>query len=139
MRAVWCKKCVMCKYIICSGQFQDSKGKTYQVKNHIDCKSSNVVYGVFCKKCNKIVYVGETGVTLYQRHVLNLSLIRRETNDPVAMHFYTDEHTVEDYSVIGIEKLYKDETYRKFRENLWKKKLNTYMPFGINKREHYCL
>lgn len=78
---------------------------------------------MFCKKCNKIVYVGETGVTLYQRHVLNLSLIRRETNDPVAMHFYTDEHTVEDYSVIGIEKLYKDETYRKFRENLWKTKL----------------
>lgn len=102
------KKCVMCKYIICSGQFHDSKGKTYQVKNHIDRKSSNVVYGVFCKKCNKIVYVGETGVTLYQR--LNLSLIRRETNHPVAMHFYTDEHIVEDYSVIGIEKLYKDET-----------------------------
>lgn len=38
-----------------------------------------------------------------------LSLIRRETNDPIAMHFYTNEHTVDDYSVTGIEKLYKDE------------------------------
>lgn len=67
------------------------------------------------------------------------SLIKRENTDPVAMHFYTNEHSVDDCSVIGIEKLYKDEIYRKFRENLWKKKLNTYMPLRINKRVHYCV
>lgn len=60
-------------------------------------------------------------MTLYQRHVLNLSQIRRETNDHVAMYFYTNEHTDDDYSVIVIEKLYKDDIYRKFREPLWKK------------------
>lgn len=54
------------------------------------------------------------------------------------MYFYIDEYIVEDYFVIGIEKLYKDEIYRKFRENLWKKKLNIYIFFGINKREYYC-
>jgi hypothetical protein len=72
-------------------------------------------------------------------HILNLSLIRRETDDPVATHFYTDSHSIKDYSIIGIEKLYKDDTYRRFRENLWKKKLNTYAPSGINKKEHFCL
>lgn len=84
---------VSCVNILFVCQFQDPYVKAYHVKNHIDCKSSNVVYGVFCKKRNKIVYVGKTEVTLYQRHVLNISLIRKETNDPVAMHFYTNSHT----------------------------------------------
>lgn len=44
------------------------------------------------------------------------SLIKRENTDPVAMHFYTNEHSVNDCSVIGIEKLYKDEIYRKYRK-----------------------
>lgn len=44
------------------------------------------------------------------------SLIKRENTDPVAMHFYTNEHTVDDNSVKSIEKLYTDEIYRKFRE-----------------------
>lgn len=60
-----------------------------------------------------------------------------KTNDPVAMHFYTNAHTVDDYSVLAIEKLHIDEIYRIFRENLWKKKLNIYMPYGNNKREQY--
>jgi hypothetical protein len=37
-----------------------------------------VVYALFCKHCDKFIYVGETGDTLYQRHLLNLSLIRRQ-------------------------------------------------------------
>lgn len=61
--------------------------------------------GCFVKGVKKIVYVWETGLTLYQSHVLNLSLIRRETNDPMTMHFYTNAFTFDDYSVIGIEKL----------------------------------
>lgn len=44
------------------------------------------------------------------------SLIKRENTDPVAMHFYTNEHTVDDNSVKSIETLYTDEIYRKFRE-----------------------
>ena len=133
------KKCILCKFVVKTSQFEDNNGCTFQVKNYINCKSRNVVYGIFCKKCDKIVYVGETGDSLYQRHVLNVSLIRRETNDPVATHFNSGVHTVEDYNIIGIEKLYKNDIYRKYRENLWKKKLNTYIPFGINKREHFCL
>lgn len=30
---------------------------------------------------------------------------KKRTNDPVAMHFYTNEHTVDDNCVIGIEKV----------------------------------
>ncbi|KAH3804261.1 hypothetical protein DPMN_132545 [Dreissena polymorpha] len=47
---------------------------------------------------------GETGDTLYQRHLLNLSRIRTRHNDPVAKHFYTNGHSVADFRVMGLEK-----------------------------------
>jgi hypothetical protein len=40
--------------------------------------------------CNKIIYVEETGDTLYQRHLLSLSLISRKAEDPVVNHIYTN-------------------------------------------------
>ena len=57
------------------------------------------------KRCDGYAYVGETGDTLYQRHLLNLSRTRTRHNDPVAQHFYTDGRSVADYSVMGLEKL----------------------------------
>ena len=129
------KKCAICKYVQTTSTFKDASGKVFYVRNYINCKSTNVVYSIYCKKCQKIVYVGETGDTLYQRHLLNLSLIRRQANDPVALHFCTNEHNVDDFTIIGLEKLYKDDMYRKNRENLWKKKLNTFYPYGINTKE----
>ena len=41
----------------------------------------------------------ETGDTLYQIHLLNLSFICRKTN-----HFYTNNYSVEHFSVNGLEK-----------------------------------
>jgi hypothetical protein len=32
--------------------------KTYE------CKSTNVLYAVYCKRCKRYIYVGETGDTL---------------------------------------------------------------------------
>jgi hypothetical protein len=44
----------------------------------------------------------------------------------VENHFYTNNHTVEHFPVIGLEKLYHNEFYiKKNRENLCKAKLNT--------------
>ena len=64
------------------------------MRNSVDCKSSNVVYALFCEWYRAYVYVGEIGDTLYQRHLLNLSRIRTRHADPVAAHLYTDGHSV---------------------------------------------
>ena len=74
----------------------------------------------------KCVYVGETGDTLYQCQLLNLSRIRTKYGDPVVIHFYTDGHTIQDFLVMGLEKLHGDDQYQKTIENLWKVKLSTY-------------
>lgn len=54
--------------------------------------------GCFVRRVTELFTLGKRG-TLYQRHVLNSSLIRREI---VSMQFYTNAQTVDDYSVIGI-------------------------------------
>ena len=63
-------------YIMTPDKFEDHGGKQYNVKNYINCQSTNVVYAVFCKKCTKYAYVGEAGNILYQRQLLNLSRIK---------------------------------------------------------------
>ena len=77
--------------------FKDAAGNKYTLRNSVDCKSSNVVYAVFCERWQAYVHVGETSDTLYQRHLLNLSQIRTCHADPVAAHFYTDGYSVSDF------------------------------------------
>lgn len=60
-----------------------------------------IVY--FVKSITKTIL--ENRDWFYLWHILNLSLMKKKTNDPVAMHFYTNEHTVDDNCVIGIEKV----------------------------------
>jgi hypothetical protein len=52
---------------------------------------------------DKFIYVGETGDTLYERHLLNFSLIRRQKPDPIAIHFNSTEHSVNDYEIVALE------------------------------------
>ncbi|KAH3709007.1 hypothetical protein DPMN_068467 [Dreissena polymorpha] len=99
--------------------FTDPSGRKYSVRNNVDCKSSNVVYAVNCRRGRKNVYVGETGGTLYQRHLLNLSRIRTQHSELIAEHFYTDG----------------SDEYRETIEQLWKAKLRTYRSYGINVQE----
>jgi hypothetical protein len=47
--------------------------------------------------------------------LLNFSMIRTKKSDKIAEHFYSYGHSVQDFSVIGIEKIYADETYRKVK------------------------
>ena len=108
------KKCAICPYIQNTDTVKDDEGK--DTKSVINCKAVNVAYAIFCLKCNRYVYVGETGDTLYQRHILNFSLIRRRQNDPVAKHYFTDNYTSDDYKIVGIEKLYGSDEYRHKRE-----------------------
>jgi hypothetical protein len=72
-----------------------------------------VVYALFCKHCDKFIYVGETRDTLYQRHLLNLSLIGRQKPDPIAIHFNSTEHSVNDYEIVALEKNSYRETIEK--------------------------
>ena len=117
------KNCALCPYIHETNRFAGPDGKEYTIRNYINCKSTNVIYAIFCKRCQKYVYVGETGDTLYQRQLLNLSMIRRRRDDPVAKHFFENHHNTGDFSVVGLEKLFGSKEHRQTREKLWIKKI----------------
>ena len=88
----------------------------------IGCKSSNLVYGVWCTKCSKVVYVGQTGDTIYKRTQNHLSSIRcnREGRIPVNRHFSERGHSETDFKIIGLERTWgNSEDRRKFREMRW--------------------
>jgi hypothetical protein len=50
--------------------------------------------------------------------LLNLSLIRRQKPDPIAIHFNSTEHSVNDYEIVALEKNYGDNFYRETIEKL---------------------
>ncbi|KAH3831331.1 hypothetical protein DPMN_104594 [Dreissena polymorpha] len=49
--------------------------------------------------------------------------------------FYTDGHSMDDFQIMGLEKLNGLNEFRKTIEQLWKAKLRTYRPYGINVQE----
>ena len=59
------------------------------------------------------MYVGQTDDTFYQRVSLNFSIIRTRKHDNVAENFYSENHSVNDFMVIGIEIFFGEDTYRK--------------------------
>ena len=126
------KKCIICRHFKTGTKHKSIDGKIYTFSDHIDCKTYNVIYGIFCKKCDAIIYVGETGCTIYERFQNHLSAIKREKDEPVATHF-NDRHSIEDFSIVGIERIKKkDIHYRKVRESFWIEKLGTINPHGLN-------
>ena len=80
-----CKRCgenyTLCKHLIESSTFQDNEGKIYNIHGDINCKTTSVIYCIFCTKCDTIIYVGETGDTFYQRMLLNFSKIRTKKTE----------------------------------------------------------
>ena len=46
------------------------------IRKEVNCQTTNVVYGIKCRKCNKIVYVGETERTVAERIKEHLADVR---------------------------------------------------------------
>lgn len=128
-----CKKgCRICNNIKEGKEFGDEKFK-YYTKGNISCDTYNIIYGIFCKKCRRIVYVGETGNNIRIRHSLTISRIKTGRNlDPLSTHFRNNGHSSGDLQIFGIEKINNEDLYRKTKEQFWINKLNTLQPNGIN-------
>ena len=72
-------RCKTCKILITDTSFNSLlTNKQYHTHGHgdLDCKSTNVVYGIECNLCG-LVYVGETQGPLHKRINGHRSLINR--------------------------------------------------------------
>ena len=126
------KKCAVCPFIT-----QEAELKTdtniFRFNNHINCKSSNLIYGISCKVCDRVVYVGETGTTMYERWQNHMSTVRRKTDNPISRHFNSANHNMESMDVICLELIRRNDIHlRKIRETFWINKLGSIHPKGLN-------
>ena len=126
------QSCALCSHVIKTDNFTDNDGNEYKIQGNINCKTVGVIYNIICSHCNKLMYVGQTGDSLYQRMLLNFSKIRTgKTDDPVAKHFSQPGHSANNLKVVGIEKVYGNDTYRKVKV-FWMKKFKTLQSYGLN-------
>ena len=125
-----------------------SNKMTFKIRQHINCKSQNVIYLVTCAKCNKQGV--EHSMQFSKRMSSYFSHIKSGTRDcEISCHF-TDDHQDTwvpnyqentDFLIQGIGKLENPPRSKKALEQrlrdfkgYWQMKLNTMIPHGLNIR-----
>ena len=116
---------------------------TFYALDHVDHVSrglrrpsglrDRVVYVIECIKCKK-QYVGETENALHIRMNGHRSDIKhRRLEKPVATHFNSEGHSLEDLSIVVIEQIHREEAnFRKAKESHWIQTLRSLVPGGLN-------
>ena len=138
------KKCDLCK-----NYFKEDKifysartDRYYTIRQHLDCKSKDVIYLATCKKC-KVQYVGSTSNEFKVRFRNHKSaMLTNKTTCELAVHFNRVEHLMSDFEFIVIEKVVnesEDQIDRRLltREAFWCSQLCTLHPHGLNKRSEF--
>ena len=129
------KRCVTCKeHITITSTFTSVRTKhQYTIRDHLTCKTPNIIYLIDCRRCRDTQYVGETGKTLQDRFHHHRSDIRTHKDASVAKHFNSANHTLADLACTAIEQVrHHNKTARLERERYWRHKLKTNYPDGLN-------
>ena len=110
------KRCKCCKSIIPKKDYLDVNGQYIYFNNHMNCTTDNVIYILFCNKCNHF-YIGETSLALN----LRINLHRQHINNPIYSILHVSNHLRHcslGFSVIPIYKVpYNSNYLRKHLEN----------------------
>ena len=107
---------------------------SYQVNDHFDCATSNIIYCITCTICNKL-YIGESGRKLsdrFREHLLDVKDKGSDLSKPVARHFNLPGHSHEHMEICGIYLHLGNNETRKRKEQRLIFKLGTLAPNGIN-------
>ena len=69
-------------------EVQDTKDQTaYNPVTDVTCRIRNIIYGIICKVCQSVVYVGETERELQARMTEHLRDIKLKREKPINHHF----------------------------------------------------
>ena len=126
-------RCLTCTTHLNSSQVISNRNNhSYPIRGNFHCKSSDIVYVMTCNVCN-IQYVRETSNTMNSRCRGHESSIRTEKDHPVAIHYRSYNHTIDDYPITIVDK--EGNKNRKLRlEEAWMTLLNILTPKGLNGR-----
>ena len=129
-------RCATCRHLNCSKFIKCTRtGIIYTIRHSFSCTSSNLIYVITCKKCQK-QYVGLTTKQLNVRINHHRTNIFNNKSIYISRHFNLPDHTIEDLSVQAIDRTLGDisnplQELRKL-ERYWIKALRTLQPMGLN-------
>ena len=130
------KSCAICQYMHESENQSVKEEDNMTFLDIVTCKLANVIYGIVCKECEKGVYVGETGNTIYERFQNHISSIKRKKDEPISRHFNGNKHNLGKMKILGLEALRQFDIHqRKIRESFWIQKLRSISPAGLNENK----
>ncbi|CAN7947397.1 unnamed protein product, partial [Ixodes pacificus] len=86
--------CQLCPFVLTADKISSSASNFYvNIKQHIDCKTPDVIYIIKCTLCNK-QYVGETKNSMKERFYGGKSDIVNKGQTPVAKLLNSDDHDI---------------------------------------------
>ena len=125
-------RCECCKYMDTDITYNNSTNTaTYQITKQFNCNSTNIVYLIKCKTCDK-QYVGMTERQLKDRLNNHRSDINLQKNTPIAQHF--GNHGLHNLTIKPIFQFTTNCTHNnKLKtESAFIRRLKTQHPYGIN-------
>ena len=98
-----------------------------KIRSNMDCRTVGAIYGIWCGRCDKIVYVGKTQNRIMDRFIGHRADLRGDDPSKPAYHFRRGDHKEEEMGVVVLEEVKgKDDLYRITRERFWINALGTY-------------
>ena len=124
-------RCLTCQHTTSQTILQSPKS-IYTIRDCFTCQTESVVYSIICRRCG-CLYIGETGRRLRERFSEHLRSVRNNSPGfPVAEHFNSAPHSLDDIMVCGLKRCSGDNIRRKQHEMRLIFELGTLKPNGLN-------
>ena len=103
------------------------------------CTESDVICGLTCLECDKVLYVGETGRQLKERIQEHIRDIRLSRDKLVATHFKSSNYSINNVQVSVIERVNgQSKVLSLIRESEWINRLPRFLQDSILKKSAKC-
>lgn len=128
----WGPRCKTCQHMDFTRTITNRLSHSYHIRGNFNCQSTDIVYAMTCNVCS-IQYIGKTPNTINTRARGHESSISTGRDHPVATHYRSYNHTIDDYSLTILDKE-QDKNRRLRLEESWMILLDTLKPRGLNGR-----
>ena len=127
-------RCRTGQYTTSNVHLHGPKGST-TIRERFTCRSENLVYCIFCRRCAHERYIGETGRSLRERFGEQLRNVQKNTPGfPVAEHFNSVGHSLSD---MVVRLCTGSNLRRKQLEMEIIFRLGSFQPLGLNNVFHF--
>ena len=126
-------QCQTCQYLLPIPTVTSSDNKTFPIPHSLSCSDSSVIYAITCTSCS-LVYIGQTGNSLRDRHNAHKSDILTKKDTPISRHFNLPNHSLLNYKITPLEQITgpNPKNQRLIKEISWITKLKSITPLGLN-------